>query len=120
MKRQSAILMILAMVVMAVSAWGGDDIQALKVYYDKAITKEIGCCQKMSNTLQSSNSHNLRLKGHREASKAIFLQTHKEELIEKMVAAGIPPNGNQIDRFLNAQFCCNCYAHWVVKSELSK
>lgn len=120
MKRQAAVLAILAMVVMVAPVWGGDDVQAFKVYYDKAITEEIGCCQKMSSTLQSSSSPNLRLKGHREASKAIFLQAHKEELIERMAAAGIPPKEHQVDRFLNAQFCCNCYASWVVKTALGK
>jgi hypothetical protein len=118
MKRQSAILTILAMVVMAVPAWGGDDIQALKVYYDKAITKEITCCQKMSSTLQSSTSPNLRLKGHKEASKAIFLQAHREKLIEEMMAEAIPPKDYQVDLFLNTQFCGNCYAHWVAKGKL--
>lgn len=115
MKPQAVILAILAMVVMVVPAWGNDDVQALKVYYNKAITKEIGCCQKMSDTLESSTSPNLRLKGHREASKAIFLQAHKEKLIETMVAEAIPPKDYQVDRFLNAQFCGSCYASWVVQ-----
>lgn len=104
----------MVMVVMVVPVWGNDDVQALKVYYEKAIAKEIRCCQQMSSTLHSSNSPNLRLKGHREASKALFLQAHKGELIEKMVAAGIPPKDYQVDRFLNAQFCGNCYAQWIV------
>lgn len=116
MKRQSvalAILTMLVMVVMAVPVRGSDDVQALIIYFEKAITKEIGGCQQMSSTLQSFNSLNLRLKGHREASKALFLQAHKEELIEMMVAAGVPPKDYQVDRFLNAQFCGNCYAPWV-------
>lgn len=118
MKRHLAILAFLAMVVMAVPAWGGNDVQALKVYYDKAITKEITCCQEMSSTLQSSTSPNLRLKGHKEASKAIFLQAHRERLIEEMMAEAIPPKDYQVDLFLNTQFCGNCYAHWIVKGKL--
>ena len=117
MKKQSltlAVLVTVVMVVMVVPVQGNDDVQALKAYYEKAITKEIGCCQKMSSTLQSSNSPNLRLKGHREASKALFLQAHREELIEKMVTEGISPMDHRVDRFLNAQFSCNCYAPLVV------
>ena len=114
MKRQAAVLVLLAMAVMVAPVYGGEDVQALKVYFEKAITKEIGCCQKMSD-LQNSSSPNIRMKGHREASKALFLQAHKEDLIKMMVAAGVKPSGYQVDRFLNAQFSCNCYAPWVGK-----
>ena len=109
------VVVLLAFVVAPVQ--GGDDVQALKVYYEKAIDQEIADCQKMS-ALRSSRSQNLRMKGHREASKALFLETHKVQLVDGMMAARIEPKDYKVQRYLNDRFSCTCYAQWAQQDNL--
>ena len=111
MKGKALVLVLLAMAVMVVPALAGEDLQALRVYFANAIETEIMCCESKS-CLQSSRSANLRMKGHREASMALFLKSNKEQLIEEMVATGLEPKEYKVHRFLNHQFCQSCYAKW--------
>ncbi len=106
------VVVLLAFVVAPVQ--GGDDAQALKVYYEKAIDQEIADCQKMS-ALRASRSLNLRRKGHREASKALFLETHKGQLVDGMMATKLEPKDYKVQRYLNDRFSCTCYAQWALQ-----
>jgi hypothetical protein len=113
--QKAAVLALLAMVVIVFPAIGGNDNQALRVYFAKYIDKEISCCQN-KHFLQSSRSDNLRMKCHRASSKALFLKSHKNELIEEMVASGLEPKPYKVHLFLNEKFCKTCYANWSTKS----
>ncbi len=97
---------------LAVAVHGGGDVEACRVYFEAAIDQEIADCRAMS-ALRSSRSAHLRLKGHREASKALFLETHKAQLVERMVALNMAPKPYKVDRFLNDRFSCTCYAQWA-------
>ena len=112
--QKTAVFTLVTMLVMVVPALGGNDSQELRVYFAKTIDQEISCCQN-KRFLQSSRSDSLRMKGHREASKAIFLKAHKNILIDEMVASGLEPKPYKVDLFLNQEFCSSCYAHWAIK-----
>ena len=112
--QKTAVLALVAMVVMVVPAMGGNDVQALRVYFAKTIDKEISCCQN-KRSLQTSRSDNLRMEGHRAASEALFLKSQKNELIKEMVASGLEPKPYKVHLFLNEKFCKTCYANWSNK-----
>ena len=102
--------------LMAFGVQAGEDLQALKTYYEKAIDQEIANCLQKSD-LRDSRSVNLRLKGHREASKALFLQTHREALVDSMLATHLKPVDYKVQRFLNERFCRTCYAQWAYQGK---
>jgi hypothetical protein len=112
MKTKIAFVALLVMVFLVAPVHAEDNIQAMKAYYQKAIDKEIEACQK-KQALQSSRSENLRMQGHREASKALFLSSHKEILVDMMVALELDPREYKVQKFLTAQFCNSCYANWL-------
>ncbi len=112
MKTMVSVVFVVLMVCMVAPAQGGDEAQARKVYYESAITQEIAACRAKSE-LRSSRSPNLRMKGHREASKALFLETHKAQLVDSMVALNLETKTYKVERFLNDRFNCTCYAQWT-------
>ncbi len=112
MKTLVSVMVVMLVVGLVVPAQGGDNVQARKMYYESAITQEIANCRQMSG-LRASRSANLRLKGHREASKALFLETHKAQLVESMVVLKVEPKLYKVQRFLNDRFSCTCYAQWA-------
>jgi hypothetical protein len=57
----------------------GDDAMSQRTFYADAIDTEIAQSRQMAS-LMTSRSANLRQKGHREASKAIFMETHRDKL----------------------------------------
>ena len=105
-------LMVLALLV--APAMGEEEIQSLKSYYQAAIDEEIAQSRQMASLL-SSRSPNLRQKGHREASMAMFLETNRESLVEDMLAQEIEPKTYRVERFLNDRFSCTCYSTWAAK-----
>ena len=117
MKTMVSAMVVMFMVCMVAPVQGGDDAQARKLYYESAITQEIDGCRAKSE-LRSSRSPNLRMKGHREASKALFLETHKVQLIESMVALNVETKPYKVQRFLNDRFSCTCYAQWTPQGEI--
>lgn len=112
MKTLACVIVVVVMAVMAGAVQGGDDFQEQKVYYEKAIDREIADCQRKS-ALRSSRSPNLRVKGHREASKALFLETHRDQLVDSMLALGLRPKAHKVHQYLNDRFSCTCYATWA-------
>ena len=92
------------------AALGGDDSTAtLSNYYQAAIDQEINSCLE-KKSLQNSRSDQLQRKGHLEASKARFLMTNRDHLVDVMLRSDLEPKPYKIQRFLNDQFHCNCYA----------
>ena len=102
---------------LAATAMGGDGAQAKRAFYEAAIDEEIALCRKGAS-LRDSRSENLRMKGHRDASMALFLETHREELVAAMVAANLEPKDYKVQLFLNDRFCKTCYAQWAAQSDL--
>lgn len=118
MKTFVPFIALLALSLLVVSALsGGDAPPSFKAYYEAAIDEEIAKCRKGAS-LRSSRSPNLRMKGHREASMALFLDSHREELVAGMVAANLKPKSYKVQMFLNDRFCRSCYAIWIAQSDL--
>ena len=117
MKTMVSVVFVVLMVCMVAPAQGGDDAQARKAYYESAITQEIAACRAKSE-LRASRSPNLRMKGHREASKALFLETHKTQLVTSMVALDVETKPYKVERFLNDRFNCTCYAQWTPQGKI--
>ena len=117
MKTMMTAVLVVLMAGMVAQVQGDEDAQARKVYFEAAIDQEIADCRAMS-TLRSSRSAHLRLKGHREASKALFLETHKTQLVESLLVLEIEPKAYKVDRFLNDRFSCTCYAQWVPQGKI--
>jgi hypothetical protein len=46
---------------------------------------------------------------------AMFLETHRERLVNDMMAVNLEPKGYKVERFLNDRFGCTCYATWAAK-----
>lgn len=112
MKTMIPVVLGLLVVLVAAPAMGGEDVQARKVFNETAIAQEIADCHRKSD-LRASRSANLRMQGHREASKALFLETHKSQLVEAMLALGVTPKTYKVQLFLNDRFRCTCYAQWA-------
>ena len=108
---KSAAFALLAMVLMVAPVHGEKISDSLKVFYEKAIAQEILNCQEKVN-LQSSSSPSLRLEGHREACKALFLKTNRDMLLQKIITSHLEPKKYKVHLFLNEQFYHCCYAHW--------
>lgn len=117
MKTMLTAVVVMLMALMVVPVQGGDDTQSRKTFFEMAIAQEIADCHQKSE-LRSSRSPNLRLKGHREASKALFLETHRARLVESMVALNMEPKPYKVQRFLNDRFSCTCYAKWTPQGSI--
>ena len=105
-------LMVIAFLV--VPAMGSDEAQTKRLVYEVAINDEIAQSRQMTSLL-TSRSAKLRMKGHREASKAMFLEAHRDRLVDDMVKMNLEPKDYKVDRFLNDRFTCTCYATWAAK-----
>jgi hypothetical protein len=109
--------LIIALVIIAllvVPAMGGDEVRSRKLFYEDTIDDEIAhCLQKVS--LLSSRSTHLRMKGHREVSMALFLETHRNQLVDNMIELKLEPKTYKVERFLNDRFSCTCYSTWTAK-----
>lgn len=93
-------------------AIAGDKNMSKRAFYEDAIDNEIDQSRQMAS-LMASRSANLRKKGHREASMAMFLETHRNQLVDKMIAHDLAPKTYKVERFLNERFNCDCYATWA-------
>ena len=102
-------LMIIALLV--APAVGGDETIPQRAFYEGAIDEEISQCRQLASLL-TSRSAKLRMKGHREASMAMFLETHRDRLVDSMMAQDVKLKVYKVERFLNERFSCTCYATW--------
>ena len=104
----------LALVIIALlvaSAMGDDGTMPPRAFYEGAIDEEISQCRQLASLL-TSRSAKLRVKGHREASMAMFLETHRDQLVESMMNQDVKLKAYKVERFLNDRFRCTCYATW--------
>ncbi len=92
-------------------AMGGDETMRQRALYESAIDEEIAQCRQLASLL-TSRSENLRVKGHREASMAMFLETHRDQLVDGMMAQDVELKAYKVERYLNDRFRCTCYAVW--------
>lgn len=106
------VLMVIAFWVLP--AMGGSEASTKRLFYEDAIDGEIAQSRQMASLL-TSRSANLRKKGHREASMAMFLETHRNQLVDDMIKLDLEPKGYKVERFLNDRFSCTCYATWAAK-----
>ena len=90
----------------------GDKAMSPRMFYEDAIDNEIAQSRQMAS-LMSSRSANLRKKGHHEASMAMFLEIHRDQLVDKMIAHDLELKIYKVERFLNERFNCDCYATWA-------
>jgi hypothetical protein len=114
MKTLVPMIALMLVVLVVAPAFGGDDAMSKKTYYEDAIDIEIAQSRRMVS-LMTSRSANLRMKGHREASMAMYLETHRDELVVDMMKVNLEPKTYKVERFLNDSFSCNCYSTWAAK-----
>ncbi len=109
MKSLALIVTLLVMVLWVVPAIGEEEAHSFKAYYEAAIDEEITQCRHMSSLI-SSRSSNLRKKGYQEASMAMFLATHRDELVVDMMKLNLEPKTYKVERYLNDRFSYTSYA----------
>ena len=114
MKTLVPMIALMVIALLAVPAMGGDEAQTKRLVYEDALDDEIAQSRQMTFLL-TSRSANLRMKGHREASKAMFLESHRDQLVDDMLKMNLEPKDYKVDRFLNDRFSCTCYATWAAK-----
>jgi hypothetical protein len=114
MKALVAVTALMAVALLVAPATGSDEPPTKRLVYENAIDEEIAASRQMAG-LQTSRSANLRMKGHREASKAMFLEAHRDRLVDDMLKRNLEPKNYKIERFLNERFSCTCYATWAAK-----
>ena len=113
MKLPIAIALIVVALI-AAPALGGDQARIKRVVYEDAIDDEIAQSRQMAS-LMTSRSAKLRMKGHREASMAMYLETHRDELVIDMMKMNLEPKDYKVELFLNDRFGCTCYSTWTVE-----
>ena len=114
MKTLVPVLTLMVIALLVAPAMGGEEAHLFKAYYEAAIDKEMTQCRQMASLL-TSRSPNLRMKGHREASMAMYLETHRDELVTDMMRLNLEPKTYKVERYLNDRFSCSCYADWATK-----
>ena len=112
MKTFTPVVALMVMVLLVIPAFGDDESKYQRVLLEDAIDTEIAQSRQMAS-LMTSRSPNLRMKGHREASMAMYLETHRDELVVDMMKANLEPKTYKVERFLNDRFSCNCYSTWA-------
>ena len=114
MKTLVPMIALMVIALLAGPATGSDEAQTKRLVYEDALNDEIAQSRQMTSLL-TSRSANLRMKGHREASKAMFLESHRDQLVDDMLKMNLEPKDYKVDRFLNDRFSCTCYATWAAK-----
>ena len=114
MKTFATLTTLMVIVFLVTPAMGAEPGPVKRVVYENAIDEEITRSREMASLL-TSRSPNLRKKGHREASMAMFLETHRDRLVDDMLEMKLEPKDYKVERFLNERFSCTCYATWAAK-----
>ncbi len=114
MKTLVPMIVLMVTVFTVAPAMGSDIVPIDRMVYEEAIDDAIARSHQKAS-LMASRSAKLRMKGHREASKAMFLETHRERLLNDMLEVNLEPRGYKVERFLNERFSCTCYATWAAK-----
>ncbi len=112
MKTFTPVIALMVMVLLVAPAMGGDEIEFQRALLEKAIDTEIAQSRQKAS-LMTSRSANLRKEGHRAASKAMYLETHRDELVVDMMKVNLEPKTYMVERYLNERFSCDCYSNWA-------
>ena len=104
MKKASVtVLAAMTVIVMTIPALAGENEKLRKTYYNNAIANEIICCHDLEMFL-ASHSPRLRLKGQREAFKALFLEVYQKQLVNAMMVSNLDCKQYKVHLFLNKCF----------------
>ena len=114
MKTLVPMITLMVIVLLAGTVIGSDTVPSKRFAYQDAIDEEIAQSRQMASLL-TSRSAKLRMKGHREASKAMFLESHRDKLVQEMMKMDLEPKTYKVERFLNDRFNCSCYATWAAR-----
>jgi hypothetical protein len=112
MKTFTPVVALMVVVLLVAPAFGDDESRSLRTLLEDAIDTEIAQSRQMAS-LMKSRSANLRVKGHREASMAMYLETHRDELVVDMMKVNLEPKTYKVERYLNERFSCDCYSTWA-------
>ena len=112
MRTFTPVVALMVMVLLVVPAMGEDEIAFQRTLLEGAIDTEIVQSRQLAS-LMTSRSANLRQKGHREASMAMYLETHRDELVADMIRLNLEPKTYKVERYLNDRFSCDCYSSWA-------
>jgi hypothetical protein len=115
MKTLVPMIALMVVVLVVAPAFGGDGATSQRAFYEDAVATEIVQARQMAS-LMTSRSANLRKEGHRAASKAMFLETNRDKLVDDMVAQNLEPKTYKVERFVNDRFSCTCYSTWAAVS----
>ncbi len=114
MRKFTPVVALMVMVLLAVPVMGDEEADSLKTYYEAAIDEEIIQSRQMTS-LMTSRSPNLRQKGHREANMAMYLETHRDELVVDMMEMNLEPKTYKVERYLSDRFSQTSYANLEAK-----
>ena len=114
MRTFTPVVALMVMVLLVAPAFGDDERMFQRTLLEDAIDTEIAQSRQMAS-LMTSRSANLRMKGHREASMAMYLETHRDELVVDMMEMNLEPKTYKVERYLNERFSCDCYSTWADK-----
>ncbi len=114
MKTLVPIITLMVIALLFAPAIGDDEVPIKKSAYEDAIDEEIAQCRQMAS-LMTSRSSNLRKKGYREASMAMYLETNRDELVVDMMKLNLEPKEYKVERYLNDRFSNTSYTDWEAK-----
>jgi hypothetical protein len=114
MKTFTPVAALMVVVLLVAPAFGDDESRYQRTLLEDAIDTEIVQARQLA-PLMTSRSANLRKEGHRAASKAMFLEAHRDELVVDMMKVNLEPKTYKVERYLNERFSCSCYSTWAAK-----
>jgi hypothetical protein len=112
MKTFTPVVALMVVVLVVAPAFGDDESKYQRTLLEDAIDTEIAQSRQKAS-LMTSRSANLRKEGHRAASKAMYLETHRDELVVDMMKVNLEPKTYKVERYLNERFSCDCYSNWM-------
>jgi len=105
-KNASIFILIAVGIFLAIGQAAGEnsDNASLRSYHEVVIDKLISNCKYKEAFMRDSRSENLRKAAAIGCLKAAYLKSHKEMLIENLIAAEIGKKPYKIQYYLNSKF----------------
>ena len=116
MKKTIPFIALMVIALLVAPTLGDDERMFQRTLLEDAIDTEIAQARQLSSFM-TSRSANLRKKGHREASMAMYLETHRDELVVDMMKLNLEPKTYKVERYLNERFKCDCYSVWSASDD---
>ena len=114
MRKFTPVVALMVMVLLVAPAFGGDEVEFQRALLEAAIDTEIVQSRQLAS-LMTSRSANLRQKGHHEANMAMYLETHRDELVVDMMEMNLEPKTYKVERYLSDRFSQTSYANLEAK-----